>query len=162
PSSPMGAGFADKSRFFTLVACCVVSFCMVKSPCCSLFLSISNSIVGTSIHFPSFFQCRDISGIHPEFFCLQDPAHDLSAAGLGQLVDVLDLMGNRDGPKRHAYMVNQVLGQFLARLVPEPEDDESLDHISLDGVGFSDHGGFCYRMVGDERALHLRCPDIVP
>jgi hypothetical protein len=87
-------------------------------------------------------QRRDIALGQPQFARLEQTAHDLAAAGLGQALLKIDFLGRNHRAQPFARMRHDVLLQRIAGFIPGPERDKSLDHLKRNRIRFADDSGF--------------------
>jgi hypothetical protein len=85
----------------------------------------------------------------------QDPTHDLSTAGLGQVGNDDDRLGRREGTDALAHLQDQVLLQLVVDLVAILDGDEGVDGLAGKVVSNTNDGGFGDGGVLDERGLDL-------
>ena len=74
-------------------------------------------------------------GSRPSIDRLEDAAHDLAAARLGQHVDEVELADHRDRAELAAHRGEQLLSQLVGRLVALLQHDEGGDHLAAQLVG---------------------------
>lgn len=85
----------------------------------------------------------------------QDPTHDLSTAGLGQVGDDDDRLGRSERTDTLAHLQDQVLLQLVVDLVAILDGDESVDSLAGKVVSDTDNSGFSDGGVLNERGLDL-------
>ena len=98
---------------------------------------------------------RDVARIAVEDDRLEDAAHDLAAARLGQHVDEVQLADDRHRPQLAPYRVEQLLAQLLRRLMPLPEHDERGDDLAAQLDRAAGDARLGDRRVAEERRLDL-------
>lgn len=85
----------------------------------------------------------------------QDPTHDLSTTGLGQVCDDDDRLRRRERTNALAHLEDEVLLQLVVDLVAVLDGDESVDSLAGELVSDADNGGFGDGGVLDERGFDL-------
>lgn len=72
----------------------------------------------------------------------QNPTHDLSTTGLGQVRDDDDRLGRREWTNALAHLEDEVLLQLVVDLVAVLDGDEGVDSLAGEVVSDADNGGF--------------------
>ncbi len=98
----------------------------------------------------------------PQFARLDQPAHDLARAGLGQVGTKFDFARRHRHAQPLARVRQQVPAQRLVRLESLLERDEGLDHLERHRIGHADHRRFGHCGMLHQHALDLERTDQVP
>lgn len=85
----------------------------------------------------------------------QDPTHNLSTTGLGQIGDDDDGLWCREWANALANLQDEILLQLVVDLVSVFDGDESVDGLAGEVVSNADNGGFGDSGVLDERGFDL-------
>ena len=112
-------------------------------------------VVHESIAHAADLQRRQVALRQPEVTGAEQPAHDLAAGRLGEVLVEGDLAGGDGGAEADAAVGDEVEGQLVARLEPVGQADERLDDLAGDRIGHPDDAG-----LDDRRMLHQDVLDL--
>src|SRR5207245_3470709 len=104
---------------------------------------------------------RDVARVFVERDGLQDAAHDLAAAGLGEHADEVQIPDDRNRPELPPHRLQQLSPQVVRRFGTLSQDHEGRDHLHAYWIRAAGDPRLGHRGMPEEGRLHLDGADPV-